>query len=117
MLRIRLNPEEKQQMEERAKEAGLSISDLIRARAIGAPPNAPKVTPERGAFIRGLAELGKVGSNVNQIARALNRRAELGEVLGVSKDVVEYALHGVATLTNHLNGLLQKDGHSRKESF
>ena len=76
MLRVRVNPAEKNSLEQKAKEAELSLSDWVRSRAIGAKPLTRKASPDREVLLRILAALGKTGSNLNQVARQLNRKQE-----------------------------------------
>jgi hypothetical protein len=54
--------------------AGLSLAGYARSHLLAAPPvrQARRPPVERAELARLLAELGKIGSNVNQIARALN---------------------------------------------
>ena len=74
VLRIRCAATELATMEARAVEAGLSIGAYLRATALGnAGPRAvkrPRV--EREQLARILGEIGKLGSNVNQIAKYCN---------------------------------------------
>jgi hypothetical protein len=58
----------------RAAEAGLSVSSYLRAAALGnAGPRARRApTIEKEALGKAIAELNRVGNNVNQIARAMN---------------------------------------------
>jgi uncharacterized protein (DUF1778 family) len=74
IIRVRFTAAEKIQIQKAASSRGLTVSDFIRVLAINASPLFRKATPERAAFIKGLAELGKIGSNLNQIARAINRK-------------------------------------------
>jgi hypothetical protein len=69
ILRARVTPEEKRAVAEKAKSVG-GISALFRTAVLGYTP--PKSKTDREAVVRLLAELGKVGSNVNQIAKHLN---------------------------------------------
>jgi hypothetical protein len=103
-LEIRLHPDEKIQLEEAAQVAGLNVSDFIRREILKRKPRRKPVTPERAALIRGLAELGKIGSNVNQVARALHRRADTEgyDIANYPPELIGEALQGVATLTRHL---------------
>lgn len=79
-LHMRATPEEKAEIEARAEKAGLSVSGYLRALAFGAAtpqPRAARRPPvEKETLLRLLAELGKVGSNINQIARRLNQGNE-----------------------------------------
>lgn len=103
-LEIRLHASEKIQLEEAAQVAGLTISDFIRREILKRKPKRKPLTPERAALLRGLSELGKIGSNVNQVARALHRRAETEgyDLANYPPELIGEALQGVATLTRHL---------------
>lgn len=61
-------------LESRATESGLSVASYLRASALGdAGPRARRSpTIEKEALGAAIAELNRVGNNVNQIARALN---------------------------------------------
>lgn len=108
-VRVRLTPVERIQLVDAANEAGMTLSDFMRVKTISAIPFIKKATPERAAFIRGLAELGKIGSNVNQIARALNRnKTDQAAGFRVPMQIIEQAMHGIETLTRHL---IQMVGH------
>jgi hypothetical protein len=68
----------------RAAALGLSRNGYIRLKAIGeAGPRAQKV-PRAGTkdLAKLLAEVNKIGSNINQIARALNRGRPLTKEFG-----------------------------------
>lgn len=72
-----------------AEAAGLSVSDYVRQRALGAP-----VAPRRAVNAdRLLVELNRAGVNLNQIARHLNAggaaSAELAHVLDRLYGVLE----------------------------
>lgn len=73
-LTIRLSPEERALLDEAAGKAGLTTGSYARERALGAPaPRAVRRAPvERKELVRLLGELGKIGSNLNQIAKSLN---------------------------------------------
>ena len=85
---IRFTDEQYERLAEKANRAGLSIGAAARAILLGdAGPRAVKRPPvEKVALARLLGALGKIGSNVNQIARAVNEgrdlpsRAELAEI-------------------------------------
>lgn len=71
-------PEERAQLEAAAERAGMTLSSYMRLKCFGtAGPRAMRRPPvERAALAQLLAQLGKCGSNLNQIARALNRGRE-----------------------------------------
>lgn len=112
MLRVRVSGLEKQQLENLAARAGLSMSDFMRVRALGAKPRIVKATPEEAAFIKGLAEMGKLGSNINQIAKALNTIVKRGELYHVPTDRIEQALYGVDMMTQYLMKQLGNNGNT-----
>jgi hypothetical protein len=66
-------------LDERAREAGLSIGAYVRACALGdAGPRARKRPPvDRELLARANADLNRVGNNLNQIAHALNSGDEV----------------------------------------
>jgi hypothetical protein len=75
-----------------AERAGLSVGAFMRASALGnAGPRAVRRPPvERKELARLLGHLGKVGSNVNQLARGFNVTGVLPgfpELLGIREDV------------------------------
>ena len=85
---IRVTEDELAAIEARADASGLSIAAYLRATALGNPgPRARRRPPVNHVVLRQLlGELGRVGNNVNQIARALNSGeaasvAELREAL------------------------------------
>lgn len=105
-LHIRLNEQEKNQLSAMAKEHGLSISDLVRVTITRSQPVAPKAKPDRAVFIQTLAALGKIGSNVNQIAHELHRERIVGNGHHVPDRIIEGALSGVKTLSDQLIHIL-----------
>lgn len=71
-IEIRTTPEEKQHWQAIAENKGVSLSELVRS-ALGGQRlrkrrEPPKVDPDL------LRELARIGNNLNQIARAANRR-------------------------------------------
>lgn len=111
MIRFRVNKSELLQFKQAADNAGLSVSDFVRVKSVAALPRHRKATPERAALIRGLAELGKIGSNLNQIARSLNRKALTdGNSFMPDNAQISHALAGADALTLHLIKLLE-NGH------
>ena len=79
--------EEHALLEAAAERAGMSVSAFMRHQCLGsAGPRAARRPPiERVMLAQMLGHLGRCGSNVNQIARALNtgsgERPELRETL------------------------------------
>jgi Bacterial mobilisation protein (MobC) len=85
---IRFTPTQFEQVAAAANDSGLSVGTYARTVLLGSPgPRAvrkPHVVKQELARI--LGELGKLGSNVNQIARAFNQQqaapthAEVAEI-------------------------------------
>lgn len=71
---VRLLPDERASVEEKAREVGLSLASFLRACGLGTPgPRARRSPPVNAeALGRAVAALNKVGSNLNQIAHILN---------------------------------------------
>ncbi len=89
---IRFTPEEWIALQERAVEAGAS-STAIFARAVLLPTNHlrdQETKAEHKLRLQLLASLGKIGSNINQIARSLNRLKIWNETTeGMFKELIK----------------------------
>lgn len=108
-IRVRVTASEKLRIWQQAEESGQTPSDYLRLKSLAASTPLRRVpTPDRKILLDALAELGKVGSNVNQIARALNR-SDGRLPTGVSTNDIDAAMQGVDELTAHLLNLL-RDG-------
>lgn len=73
-LYARVTPEEKAAVIDRADKAGMAVAAFMRAAALGnAGPRAQRRPPVDHVALRQLlGELGRVGNNINQIARTVN---------------------------------------------
>ena len=73
-IAVRLTDDDHSFLEQTAKDAGLSVGAFLRAIALGtAGARAVKRPPiDRKQLAKLLGEIGKLGSNVNQIARWAN---------------------------------------------
>jgi transposase len=101
-VEVRLTSFEEKSLQELAEEAGLSLSDFIRREALGSKPRLQKADPDRAIFIKSLAELGKIGSNVNQLAKAINTDLAKGVKASVPGDAITAAMASVQSLSAHL---------------
>lgn len=102
IFKVRLTAQEKKILLELAANAGLSPSDFVRVRTVGSKPERRKATPDRAILIKLQAELNKVGSNANQIARAYNRRVDSDTLTGIDEAFLQETLHSIRTLTAHI---------------
>ena len=107
-IRVRVTATEKYLIWQRAKESGQTPSDFMRLKTIASAPSRRVPTPEREALLRLMAELGKIGSNVNQIARVLNTTN--GTATGIDPHEVARTLQSVDALTAEVLILL-RHGH------
>ena len=106
-IRVRVTAPEKLRIWQMAAQAGYTPSDFMRVRTIAAAqPLRHKPTPERELLLNVMAELGKIGSNVNQIARQLNSRDETGQLAGIDTDDINQAMQGLDALTAQMLKLL-----------
>lgn len=80
-ITIRLTPEERSAIDNAAERAGLKSGSYARQILLGAPaPRQVRRPPiERRELARLLGQLGAVGNNINQIARAVNSGDELDD--------------------------------------
>jgi hypothetical protein len=98
VIRVRVTSDEKSRIWQNSKDAGLTPSDYLRSLAIGAKPARPVPTTDRELLLKVLAEAGKQGSNLNQIARAINRRHDNVELIDVDFKLLEITLLGIGEL-------------------
>jgi hypothetical protein len=75
---VRCTPGFRARVEADARAAGLSVSGFVCARLGEHPsPRARRIAPaDHAALVKLLAELGKIGSNHNQLARIFNTIGE-----------------------------------------
>lgn len=75
VVTVWMRPEQRAYIERQADAAGCSMSEYMRAAALGVKPlkSRPRLDPDRQLCAKMLAEMGKMGSNLNQIARSLNQ--------------------------------------------
>lgn len=76
---FRVTEKEYQQIEELADREGLTFGSYLRTRALATPTTRATRRPTVAVKLLGglLAQIGKIGSNLNQIARQLNQGAAL----------------------------------------
>lgn len=74
LVQVRCTEAEAKALDEAATVAGMSVAAFMRRQSLGdAGPRAVRRPPvERRDLAQLLGQLGKCGSNLNQIARALN---------------------------------------------
>ena len=108
VFRFRVTPAEKEMIRQHAAQQGLSISAYIRQKA-----DDYRSGIDRNGLIRLLAETGKQGSNLNQIARALNMEAKTGEPARIDPGFINRTLQEITRLTGELLEII-KHGHRRK---
>lgn len=78
LLPVRCTAEEAAAIRAVVKQSGMSYSALVRKTLIGnAGPRTPRKRIDRVELCRLLGETGKIGSNVNQLARVANSNGDL----------------------------------------
>ncbi len=79
-IKIRLTKAEKEEWQEKAVKAGLSLSNLIR-QAIGRTQTW--TAPDRGLISKQTREISRLGNNLNQIAKWANTYKSTAEAIEV----------------------------------
>ena len=71
---IRLDEAEHTQINDRAENAGLTLSGYFRSAVLNTPPPPQSRRPpvDRAELAKLLAAIGRIGNNVNQLARVAN---------------------------------------------
>ncbi len=74
VVTVRFSEDERDKLLEGAEALGLSLGAFIRLRTIGEAGKRHKKRPpaDRAELTRLLSHLGKIGSNLNQMARRIN---------------------------------------------
>src|SRR5690349_8693889 len=78
-LTVRFTPAEREELEALADREGLTLGSYVRSRSLEQPTTRAVRRPTVAVQLLGglLAQIGKIGSNLNQIARQLNQGATL----------------------------------------
>jgi hypothetical protein len=78
-LTVRFSPSEREELEALADREGLTLGSYVRSRSLEQPTTRAVRRPTVAVKLLGglLAQIGKIGSNLNQIARQLNQGATL----------------------------------------
>lgn len=89
---IRLSVDERAEIDRRSRAAGLSIAGYFKSAALNQRPRKfrhPQV--DRAKLSKLLGELGKVGNNLNQLARTLNTEGsvEIPELIQALKELTD----------------------------
>lgn len=108
VFRFRVSPAEKEIIQQHATREGMTSSDYIRRRL-----QEQGHLTDRRDYIRLLAEMGKQGSNLNQIAKAMNVWVKTGNDPKVEPGVIRHCLTEITRLSRELMETL-KHGHWRK---
>jgi hypothetical protein len=74
-IKFRVTDAEKTSIEQMAFAEHCDVTKLIKLRVWGTVPKRRKATSERSILIKELGDLGRIGANINQIAKALNSGA------------------------------------------
>lgn len=98
---MRCTPAEHASLQASAAQSGLSVGAFLRAVAFGsAGPRAVRRPPaEREALVQLLGHIGKIGSNVNQLAHGYNTTGELPAWLELRRVQHEVAAIRAALMT------------------
>lgn len=107
-VKCHVTKSDKARIDQLAFDAGMTISDLIKLRVLGTEPKRRKASPERAELIKSLADLGRIGGNVNQIARALNSNPNAES--DIPKDVISNTLFELRQLSKRLINVIE-NGH------
>jgi uncharacterized protein (DUF1778 family) len=108
VFRFRVTAAEKEIIKQNAARTGMSVSDYIRKRADEAIANNNRET-----LIRLLAETGKQGSNLNQMARAFNIWVKRGDDPEIEPGMLRHCIDEITRLSRELMEII-KHGYRRK---
>ena len=109
-IRVRVTSAEKLRIWQMAAEAGYTPSDFMRLRTMASQPLRRVPTPDREALLHLMAELGKIGSNINQITRVLNSVDDMTQLALIDTDAINQAMQSLDELNAQTLKLLS-GGH------
>lgn len=107
IIQVRATMAEKNTLKDFAQTAGMNVTDFIKARTLSKPPKTKMATPDRQVLIQYLGELAKIGSNVNQIARAMNIQTKTFYTVRVKETVITETLEMVSALSREILSALK----------
>jgi uncharacterized protein (DUF1778 family) len=102
LVQLRLTVEEKALLQLFAKCLGLTLTDFVKSRTLQKPPRIRKASFDREVLIQLLAELGKLGSNVNQIAKFMNSHRKTYYTVTVKESYIIEVLSDVKKLVDRI---------------
>lgn len=90
-IRARVSPAEKQEVTAKAERAGMTEGEYIRRHCIDAPETRAARRPnvDRAVLAEVVGHLGRVGSNLNQLARIANFEKRLTDADELHRALVE----------------------------
>jgi len=102
---LRLSEEERAILDAKAERAGLTLASWARETLLGAPAPRQMRRPsvDRQELARLLGELGKIGGNLNQLAKAANQG------ITVYHNEILVALGGLNVLREAILKALERD--------
>ena len=105
-ITIRLTEEEKERLKKMAEAEGLTISDFVRKRLAGVRLRRKPQTEEARLKREWLYELNRIGTNLNQITRAVNKAMKEAPSEETFRDMVE-ALSRLKEIEEDLHALAE----------
>ena len=122
-LHVRVSPEERAEIEAAAEAEGLTVGSFIRDKMLKKIATRPRRRPSLDRVLLGqiLGQLGKLGGNLNQIARRLNEGKGVGaERINAASDEVlqlrDELLKAIRVLDYGNQGRQQTAGQGRGAS-
>lgn len=112
LVQIRMTADDKRTLREFSKLAGMSITDFVKSRTLGKIPRTKMATPDREVLIKLMSELSKIGSNINQIAKAMNLNNR-GFTMTIKETFIQASLDNIRNVSARLLDELDK---TKKES-
>jgi|GEM_PF-3182492 len=108
IIKFRATANEIMQLKEYARRERITLSEFIRRRL-----DRKQEGTDRQDFIRLLAEIGKQGSNLNQMTKAMNIWVKTGNDPKIEPDTLCNCIFEVSRITKELLEII-KNGSRRK---
>jgi len=111
--KVKVTPEQEQRLVARADERGITVSRLLVESALAGGAEAAKTKAVLAGELFGISRLlGRLGVNVNQIAKATNSARRVQPETAAALDATVRVCHRIEGFLDDVDGLRRPQDHS-----
>ncbi len=110
--KVKVTPEQEQRLVARAEERGITVSRLLVESALAGGAEAAKTKAVLAGELFGISRvLGRLGVNVNQIARATNATRRVQPEMAAALEATVRVCHRIEGFLDDVDGIRRPAGH------